>query len=228
MLPYYVVVPAAGSGRRMGGGPPKQYLGLAGRTVLEHALRPFLADPACRRIVVALAAGDRDFAALALAREPRVETVTGGSERADSVRAGLARVLGHAGDADPWVLVHDAARPCLPAADLARLLAALPGAADGALLAVPVADTVKRAGPDGRVAATVPRSGLWRAQTPQAFRLRRLLAALATAEAPTDEASAVEALGDRPLLVEGSPRNLKVTTPGDVGLAERFLAGESP
>ncbi|HUO80391.1 MAG TPA: 2-C-methyl-D-erythritol 4-phosphate cytidylyltransferase [Steroidobacteraceae bacterium] len=222
---YWLVMPAAGRGRRMGEGErlPKQYQPLAGRTVLEHALAPFLADPACRGVVVALAAGDRHFAALPLARDPRVATVTGGAERRDSVAAGLATLRARLGAEDPWVLVHDAARPCLPRADLARLLAALPGAPDGALLALRIADTVKRAGADGRVERTVPREALHRAQTPQAFRLGALSAALAADPAATDEASALEAAGARPLLVAGSATNIKVTEPGDLELAGRLL-----
>ena len=221
-------MPAAGRGRRMAGGdaPPKQYLPLAGRTVIEHALAPFLADAACQGVVVALAAGDDRFAVLPVARDPRVVTVEGGAERRDSVAAGLAAIRARVGGADPWVLVHDAARPCLPRADLARLLASLAAAPDGALLALRVADTVKRADAAGRVAATVPRDGLYRAQTPQAARLGRLLAALAAAPGATDEASALESGGARPLLVAGSPANIKVTEPDDLALAARLL-GES-
>ena len=127
-------MPAAGHGRRMGAASstPKQYLALAGRTVLEHALAPFLADPGCRGIIVALAAGDTLFATRAIAADGRVQCVIGGAERRDSVAAGLAALAGRAQPSD-WVLVHDAARPCLPAADLAALLNALPTAAAGAL-----------------------------------------------------------------------------------------------
>jgi len=220
-------MPAAGHGRRMGAAAtPKQYLGLAGRTVLEHSLAPFLADPACRGVVVAIASGDATFGTLAVAAEPRVTTVTGGAERRDSVVAGLEGLAGRAGE-DDWVLVHDAARPCLPAADLAALLEALARAPAGALLAVPVVDTLKRDDGAGAVEATVPRTGLWRAQTPQAFRLGRLREALARHPTATDEASAVEALGDRPRLVAGSPDNLKVTAPADLVQAERLLGGRT-
>ncbi|MBS0375143.1 MAG: 2-C-methyl-D-erythritol 4-phosphate cytidylyltransferase [Proteobacteria bacterium] len=220
------MVPAAGRGLRFGGdGGPKQYRELAGRTVLEHALAPFLADPRCRGIVVALAVDDATFATLAVARDARVHAVAGGAARRDSVAAGLAAIAVRAAGEDPWVLVHDAARPCLPAGDLDRLLAALPAAPDGALLAVRVAETVKRQDAEGRVAATVAREGLWRAQTPQAARLARLQAALAAAPGATDEASAIEAGGGRPLLVPGSPANLKITEPGDLELARRSLGG---
>jgi 2-C-methyl-D-erythritol 2,4-cyclodiphosphate synthase/2-C-methyl-D-erythritol 4-phosphate cytidylyltransferase len=221
-------MPAAGHGRRMGAhdGLPKQYLPLAGRTVIEHALAPFLADPACLGAIVALAAGDAVFGSLAVARDPRVMTVTGGRERRDSVCAGLAALASRA-EGDPWVLVHDAARPCLPATDLTALLASLAQSPDGALLAVAVVDTLKRSGADGAVDATVSRAGLWRAQTPQAFRLARLAEALARHPTATDEASAVEALGDRPRLVAGSPDNLKITAPADLAPAERQLGGRT-
>ena len=224
---YWLVMPAAGAGSRMGEGLPKQYRPLAGRLVIEHALAPFLEDPACVGIVVALPAGDATFGTLPVARDARLRAVTGGAERAASVAAGLAAVAAAVGGADPWVLVHDAARPCLPRADLAALKAALAGAADGALLGIPIADTVKRAAADARVVATLPRAGLHRAATPQAFRLKRLAAALAAAPAATDEAGAVEALGDRPLLVVGSPRNLKLTTPADFASAEDILRGSA-
>ena len=228
---YWLVMPAAGKGERMGTAGtavPKQYQPLAGRAVIEHALAPFLADPGCLGVIVALAPGDTAFRRLSLAADPRVTAVTGGAERADSVRAGLVAVETRVGAADPWVLVHDAARPCLPPADLARLLAALAEAPDGALLAFPITDTLKRADEAGRSVATLPRARLWRAATPQAFRLRRLLAALAAQPAATDEASAVEAAGGRPRLVAGSPGNLKLTTPADVELAACILAGERP
>ena len=222
---YWLVMPAAGQGLRMAAAAPKQYLALGGRTVIEHALAPFLADPRCIGLVVALAPGDSTFATLAAAADPRIVTVPGGVARRDSVAAGLAAVAARVGGADPWVLVHDAARPCLAAADLEALLAALADAPAGALLGLQVADTLKRAAADGRVDSTVPRERLWRAQTPQAFRLRRLVQALARAATATDEASAVEALGDRPLLVPGSPGNLKVTVPADLAEAGRILAG---
>ncbi len=225
---YWLVMPAAGHGRRMNeaAGLAKQYLPLAGRCVIEHALAPFLADPHCRGIVVALAAGDQRFGSLPPASDPRVSTVIGGAERRDSVAAGLAALSSRAAATD-WVLVHDAARPCLPATDLAALLDALPGSPAGALLAVPLVDTLKRADGEGAVLATLPRAGLWRAQTPQAFRHGRLQQALERHPAATDEASAVEALGDQPRLVEGSPDNLKVTTAADLVQAARIIGGRT-
>ena len=227
---YWLVVPAAGRGTRYGGGTPKQYLALAGSTVLEHALAPFLADPHLSGAVVAIDPGDRRFAALALARDPRVRSVPGGAARAESVDAGLAAVQAAVGPlADPWVMVHDAARPLVTPVEIHLLLEALATSPDGALLGSPVTDTIKRVDGGGRVESTVDRSVLWRALTPQAFRLQTLLRALAAARAtgrvPTDEASAVEALGARPCLVPGSAANLKITAPGDLSLAE-FLLGE--
>jgi 2-C-methyl-D-erythritol 4-phosphate cytidylyltransferase len=228
---YWLVVPAAGRGRRMAAGPtepPKQYLPIDGRAVVEHALAPFLADDRLRGACVALAADDATFATLPVARDPRVRTTTGGAERRDSVAAGLRALAAAGADDDDWVLVHDAARPCLDRADLDRLLDALPASPDGALLAAPVADTLKRADADGRVERTVDRSDLWRALTPQAARLGRLQAALAAAPGATDEAAALEATGARPRLVAGSGANLKITAPADLELARRWLAGRHP
>ncbi len=222
---YWLVVPAAGSGRRMGADTPKQYLTLAGATVVDHALAPFLSDARCRGVVVALAPGDPRWSSTASSRDPRVRTVDGGVERRDSVAAGLAAIAAQGGTDDDWVLVHDAARPCLARADLERLLDALPAAADGALLAVPVADTLKRADEEGRSAGTVDRRGLWRALTPQAARLGLLREALRAAPAATDEASALEAAGHRPRLVPGAATNVKVTEPADLEFARLVLAG---
>lgn len=227
---YWLVVPAAGRGARYGGSTPKQYLALAGATVLEHALAPFLADPNLAGVVVAIDPADRRFPTLALARDPRVQSTHGGAARADSVEAGLKAVAAGAGaGADPWVLVHDAARPLVTPVEIHLLLEALLTHPDGALLGSPVTDTIKRVDADGRVEATVDRTVLWRAATPQAFRLSALSRALSAARAagrtPTDEASAVEALGARPCVVPGSAANLKITAPGDLSLAE-FLLGE--
>jgi 2-C-methyl-D-erythritol 4-phosphate cytidylyltransferase len=202
---YWVIVPAAGSSRRMAGaGLPKQYLQLAGRSVIEWSLTPFLERSDCERIVVVLAENDRRWRKQSLARDPRVVTATGGAERVDSVRAGLRALASDAAE-DDWVLVHDAAR----------------------LLGVPVVDTLKRSDAADRVQATVSRESLWRALTPQMFRFgvldRALRAAGDTASAPTDEAQAVEALGLQPRLVRGAPDNIKITLPEDIERAERLL-----
>lgn len=228
-------MPAAGTGRRFGGDTPKQYLHLGPSRVIEHALAPFIADARCKGICVALDASDREFATLPVAGDPRLRTVAGGARRCDSVRNALAALP--APDAD-WVLVHDAARPCLARVDIDRLLAEAGTDAIGGLLAVPLADTLKRAAGDAsaaagipRVADTPPRTGLWRALTPQMFRAGVLRAALHAADEagrePTDESQAVEWLGHAPRLVSGDPGNLKVTTPADLVLARAWLAREN-
>jgi 2-C-methyl-D-erythritol 4-phosphate cytidylyltransferase len=229
MTRYWLVMPAAGAGRRFGAETPKQYAPLEGRTVIEWALAPFLGDARCARIVVALAAGDEHFARLPL--RSRASIAPGGAERSASVRQALAAIEPEAGAHD-WVLVHDAARPCLDAQDLERLVSRLAEHAVGGLLAVQVADTLKRAqspsGPAGSsVLHTEERAGLWRALTPQMFRYGALCAALDAAHAagrtPSDEAQALEWQGARPLLIEGAASNLKVTTAQDLVLAAAIL-----
>ena len=223
----WVIVPAAGSSRRMAAsGQPKQYLQLAGRSVIEWALAPFLERSDCERIVVVLAEQDRHWSELPLARHPRISTAIGGTERVDSVRAGLRALVALAND-DDWVLVHDAARPCLRATDLGRLIDELADDGVGGLLAAPVVDTLKRSDANDRVQATVSRESLWRALTPQMFRygvLDRALGAVSdSGAAPTDEAQAVEALGLQPRLVRGDPDNIKITLPEDIERAARLL-----
>ena len=223
----WFVVPAAGRSRRMGGTIPKQYLELAGCTLLEHALAPLLASTRLSGGVVVLAGDDEAFPRLPVATDLRVRTCVGGEERADSVRAGLT-MLTTVADEDDWVLVHDAARPCLEASDLRRLIAACDDDPVGGLLATPLADTLKRTDDGERVVATVARAGLWRALTPQMFRIGRLAAALDACRrdgtVPTDEAAAIEHLGLRPRLVAGSPDNIKLTGPADVEVARRWFA----
>lgn len=220
------IVPAAGHGSRMGSPLAKQYLPLAGQTMLEHSLSALLRCPAIERIVVALAADDRHFQQLALAKEPRITTVIGGAERADSVLAALdALALEHF----DWVLVHDAARPCLSQQDLARLIQQCLHSGQGGLLAAPVRDTMKRAQIDGSgVAMTVARDQLWHALTPQLFPLAALRAAsrgaLAAGVTVTDEASAMEWAGHPVQLIQGSRWNIKVTDPDDLPLAAWLLS----
>jgi 2-C-methyl-D-erythritol 4-phosphate cytidylyltransferase len=210
-----------------GSGQPKQYLQLAGRTVIEWALAPFLERPDCERIVVVLAEQDRHWSGMPLARHPKISTAIGGGERVDSVRAGLRALVALANEND-WVLVHDAARPCLRAADLSRLIDELADDDVGGLLAAPVVDTLKRADSSHRVQATVSRESLWRALTPQMFRYGLLDRALhAVRAAPTDESQAVEALGLQPRLVRGDPDNIKITLPEDIERAARVLASWS-
>ncbi len=222
-------MPAAGSGRRFGATVPKQYLPLAGKTVIEHALAPFLADARCRQIIVALDPADARFRMLPPARDVRVRVVAGGEQRCDSVRNALLDIEGAAAD---WVLVHDAARPCLSSAELAALLTQCGNDAVGGLLAAPLADTLKRGDARQRVVDTPSRDSLWRALTPQMFRLGLLREALQAAQAagrqPTDEAQAVEWCGHAPRLVAGRAANLKITSPADLPLAAAVLAqGES-
>ena len=227
---FWVVVPAAGSARRMGAAVPKQYLPLAGRTVIEWSLAPFLAHARTAAIVVALSPDDRHWPQTALAGDAKIGTTIGGAERMDSVLAGLRALQDRAGR-DDWVLVHDAARPCLSAGDLDRLLNELSDDAVGGLLAAPVVDTLKRADDGGRVSETVPREKLWRALTPQMFRRdilqRALEGAQARGVAVTDEAQAVEALGLQPKLVAGDADNIKITLPEDLPRAERILKSRS-
>jgi 2-C-methyl-D-erythritol 4-phosphate cytidylyltransferase len=222
----WAVVPAAGRGQRFGGDLPKQYAPLAGRSVIEHSLRAVLNHDSVDGVVVALAKDDRGWPGWRELGGKPVITCVGGAERADSVLAGLMALPGTVDD-DQWVLVHDAARPCLRALDLARLLTV--GQADpvGALLAAPVRDTLKRADHLGHSQATEPREWLWRALTPQLFRrgglTRALRAAIRAGVKITDEAMAMERLGLRPCLVEGSEDNIKVTTPADISMAEFIL-----
>lgn len=222
----WVIVPAAGRGARFGGEVPKQYLDLLGKPVIEHTLRALLAHPAVSGAMVALSANDTRWPGWRELEGKPVLTCMGGGERADSVLAGLRELPATVAD-DAWVLMHDAARPCLKALDLSRLFAALKTDPVGALLAAPVRDTLKRAGDDGRVESTVPRGSMWRALTPQAFRRDSLVRALESAERAgvlaTDEAMAIERLGFKPLLVEGSEDNLKITTPADLAVAESIL-----
>ncbi|MBZ0329396.1 2-C-methyl-D-erythritol 4-phosphate cytidylyltransferase [Halomonas sp. ANAO-440] len=224
----WLVVPAAGQGRRMGAQRPKQYLTLAGKPVMAHTLSRLHQAFPTARLCLCL---DPDDALFDPAWVPFADwqRVDGGAERADSVAHALAALAGRAGD-NEMVLVHDVARPCVSVDDLVRLYEELRHDAVGGLLAAPVADTMKRDDGAGRVAATELRQGLWHAMTPQGFRYGLLCRALATARrqglAVTDEASAVEALGLAPRLVAGRRDNLKITHPEDLGLAARILSAQ--
>jgi 2-C-methyl-D-erythritol 4-phosphate cytidylyltransferase len=228
---YFVVIPAAGSGRRFSAAVPKQYAALGSSTVIEHALGAFESDPDCAGIVVVVAADDTMWPAIAARRSRLIESVPGGAERAHSVRNGLRALAARVRD-DDWIMVHDAARPCFTTQDLALLKRELAPHPVGGLLAMPLADTLKRAlEPDSRVThvdSTVDRTGLWRAATPQVFRcgvlLRALDAAFEANRTPTDEAQAVEWSGQRPRLVAGRTDNIKVTTAEDLALAAAILA----
>lgn len=223
---HIALIPAAGVGARMAAGGPKQYLPLAGKPMLRHALDAFVACAAIAHTYVVVSPEDDQIDAVV---PPRGVTVLrcGGATRMESVLNALDALHGLLG-ADDWILVHDAARPGLTPALIERLIAGVGAAPEGGLLALPVVDTVKRAGPDG--VRTVPRDGLWLAQTPQMFGyalLRRALGAAADPDAITDDASAIEALGLAPRLIPGDPRNFKVTLPADVRIAEMYLGGDA-
>lgn len=223
---HWCVIPAAGAGRRAGGERPKQYQLLAGRPLLLWTLEAVAAHPAIAGLTVVLAPGDPHWPGLSACLGKPVLTATGGQERAHSVLAGL-QALPASVAADDWVLVHDAARPCLRIEDLDRLLEQGTRHPIGALLAQRMSDTVKRDDGHGQVAATIERGNLWRAQTPQLFRRGELMQAMAAmisaGSLPTDEANALEVQGKTPLLVEGSVENLKVTSALDLALAEAIL-----
>ena len=225
---YFALIPAAGVGARMGATSPKQYLKIGGKPMLRHTLDAFLSSELIAHTFVVVSPDD-----------PYIDTVApnhgvtvlrcGGASRMESVRNGLAVLASTLAPTD-WVLVHDAARPGLTAGLIEKLIAGTGDHPAGGLLALPVVDTVKRC-IDGEACGTVPRNGLWLAQTPQMFRyalLRDALAAATDPESITDDASAVEALGLSPKLVEGHPRNLKVTLPDDIRIAEMYLAVSQP
>lgn len=217
---FWAVIPAAGVGARMAADRPKQYLQLGGRTILEHSLNCFLDHPSLNGVVVSLASDDPYWPGLACAHDPRIQRAAGGRERADSVLNALLLLHAQGAADSDWVLVHDAARPNLSRDDLDHLLTELADDPVGGLLAVPARDTLKRADGNGRVAATVDRSTIWQAYTPQMFRLGALHRALADSlvadVAITDEASAIEWAGQAPRLIEGRNDNIKVTRPEDL------------
>ncbi len=226
----WAIIPAAGRGSRFASERPKQYMPLAGRTVIEHSASALLAEPQISAVLFALHPSDEQFSSLPLSHHPRVRAVVGGSERADSVEMALLTLRGEASDAD-WVLVHDAARPCLASADLSALIQATLSQQRGGLLAAPIVDTVKRAGQANEVEETLDRSGLWRALTPQVFRYGELVSSLRYCRehrlTVTDEASAIEHCGGSVQLVAGSAANIKVTYPEDLALAEFYLQAQS-
>ncbi len=220
---YVALIPAAGVGARMAADGPKQYLQIGGKPMLRHTIDAFLSSPLITDVYVVVSAADAQIDAVAPAQTGVTVLRCGGASRLESVQNAL-RQLGEVLAPQDWVLVHDAARPGLNAALIDKLITTTGGHAVGGLLALPVVDTVKRA---GSAVSTLPRDGLWLAQTPQMFRYRLLcdaLAAATDASVITDDASAVEAMGLSPMLVEGHPRNLKVTLPADIRIAEMYLA----
>lgn len=227
-MAIWAVVPAAGTGSRLNADVPKQYLELDGQTVLEHSLSRIDALARVKATVVVLSADDSIGRALCRdgVADGRLVLCNGGEHRYSSVHKGLLALCGRA-DAEDWVLVHDAARPCVRVSDILRLIDSVRGHPVGGLLAVPVTDTLKQAGREGQALGTVDRSSLWAAQTPQIYRYGLLLKALEKAMdnvySVTDEASALEHAGYQPLLIQGSSDNIKITWAGDIELAALIL-----
>ncbi|MES9972555.1 MAG: 2-C-methyl-D-erythritol 4-phosphate cytidylyltransferase [Candidatus Thiodiazotropha sp.] len=223
----WAIVPAAGVGQRMGSAIPKQYLNLAGRRVIDHTLDRLLSHPGIEGVYLVLSPADELWQECDHADDPRIVRVEGGEERCHSVLNALESLQQQAA-ADDWVLVHDAARPCLCRSDLDNLIETLLDHPVGGLLGVPVRDTLKVVDSEGGVERTVSREGLWHALTPQMFRLGPLYQALEKAIADgalvTDDASAMELAGYHPLMVEGDAGNIKITRPEDLQLAADYLS----
>lgn len=221
---FWGIVPAAGVGKRMQANRPKQYLELAGKTVIEQALSRLLQADVFEAIAVAISGEDPYWPELAIAKHEKILTAAGGKERADSVLSALRSINGKASDND-WVLVHDAARPCITASDIQHLIACLIHDEVGGILALSSHDTLKNV-QDGRIDGTLDRNHIWRALTPQMFRYGMLKSALEEAEgnpAITDEASALELKGLKPKIIEGRPDNIKITRPEDLPLAQFYM-----
>lgn len=223
---YWAVVPAAGVGRRMGSEIPKQYLSLNGKTVIEHTLQTLLDNPKIEAIYLSISAGDTYWSGKAIASNPKIVTVDGGAERCHSVLNAL-KVLQERAKQTDWVLVHDAARPCLRQEDLDLLIDLLAEHPVGGVLGIPVRDTMKRTDGAGATTETVARDGLWHAYTPQMFRLgvlqQALDAAIENGLMVTDDASAIELAGMQPQMIEGHDDNIKITRPEDLALASFYL-----
>jgi 2-C-methyl-D-erythritol 4-phosphate cytidylyltransferase len=223
-IQFWAVVPAAGVGKRMNADRPKQYLDLAGKTVIEHTLLRLLQADVFTAVAVAISEEDPYWSELSVASHDKIIRAKGGKERADSVLSGLHSIRDQARDED-WVLVHDAARPCITSADIHHLIDSLVDDEVGGILALPCADTLKNV--EGKnILGTLDRSHIWRALTPQMFRYGDLKTALEIAvgnPAITDEASALELQGKQPKIVEGRPDNIKITRPEDLALAQFFM-----
>ena len=221
----WALIPASGVGARMGSVMAKQYLPIAGKTILEHTLNRIGACPSVDKMMLAIAAKDKHFAALDYQHPKLHQVLKGGEQRADSVRKLLQALV--AIDPQAWALVHDAVRPGVRVDDIEHLVQTAADKGHGGILAAPITDTVKQATEDNKVANTLPRSQLWRAFTPQLFRANELLTALENCADATDEASAIESAGGTVFLLEGSPDNLKITRPADLALAELILAAQA-
>lgn len=228
---FWAVIPAAGTGSRFGGDIPKQYLSVCDKPVLEHTLQRFCDHPRIEGLAVAIAPDDQYWPGLELSAHPKICRADGGRERVHSVLNGLATLLASGAGKNDWVLVHDAARPCVRLSDISRLIDAARQHMVGGLLAWPVRDTLKRSNDVGDAEDTVDRTGLWHALTPQMFRLAELRDAIEEAlnqgVLVTDEAQAMELQGKYPSLVQGSPDNIKITLSADLDLAELFLKAQS-
>ncbi|MGB2831734.1 MAG: 2-C-methyl-D-erythritol 4-phosphate cytidylyltransferase [Methylotenera sp.] len=224
MMRFHVIIPAAGSGSRMGTDAPKQYLSLNGKSLIQHVIKVFDLATKINSIHIILSAGDAHWRSTYLNLSDKAQVhYCGGDTRAETVLNGLNAIQGQVDESD-WILVHDAARPGLSNLLLNQLLGALENDEVGGLLAMPLADTLKRADSEQRVSATVPRNDLWQAQTPQMFKYATLKKALTEfVGTPTDEAEAIEALGLKPKLVTGELRNLKVTYPQDLAVLSALL-----
>jgi 2-C-methyl-D-erythritol 4-phosphate cytidylyltransferase len=226
LLRVRALIPAAGQSVRFGGATPKQYVQLLGKPVLTHSIEAVRQHPAVAGVTVVLALNDAFYDELVRPLFPEVSTTNGGDSRAQSVLNGL-QYIRSIDEHCEWVLVHDAARPCLAAAPLADLMSHGLGSPHGAILAIPASDTLKRQQEPGRIGRTLNRSGLWAAQTPQLFALDALISAMQAATGsripPTDEAEAMERAGFHPMLVQGSSRNIKLTCADDLPMAELIL-----
>jgi 2-C-methyl-D-erythritol 4-phosphate cytidylyltransferase len=227
MARFHIIIPAAGAGNRMATAIPKQYLPLCGKPIVSHCIQTFFSCPRIASINLALSAEDFFWRSLTLDSNSRLNLhYTGGDTRAQTVLNTLEAMRSSVAE-DDWILVHDAARPGLTVTLLNQLLDTLEHDDVGGLLALPLADTLKQSNAEQRVEKTIPREGLWQAQTPQMFRFNLLQKALASFDgAPTDEAQAVEALGLQPKLVIGSLRNMKITYPQDMALMEVLMQKE--
>ena len=221
-LSFSVVIPAAGIGKRVGADIPKQYLSILNKTIIEHSITPFLAHPDINQVIVSVAKNDRWFNHLKLAQHPKLQIVEGGKERVDSVLSALK----HLPD-DDFVLVHDAARPCVQISDINKLIAHARATQTGAMLACRVRDTMKRTDQNNQIVHTVDRENLWHALTPQMFNNQQLITAITKVQDQhliTDEASAIELAGALVTIIEGRSDNLKVTQLEDLLLAEFYLS----
>ena len=226
-LRYWAVIPAAGTGIRMQAKIPKQYISINNKLILEHSLEQFCLHPAIEGVVIAISKDDDVWETLDIRSHPKISVVEGGVERCHSVLNGL-RALSARANINDWVLVHDAARPCLRKEDIDRLMDALDDDKVGGLLGLPVRDTMKRADATGTIQETIVREGLWHALTPQMFHLGVLIDSLEKAFSKgllvTDEAQAIEFNDLQPALIEGHPDNIKITHNNDLALAELFLS----